>query len=184
MLRQKSKVPASKGLTTAATKLTESCYKAEPDTPKVQITRSGRVVKAPQRLIQDTWTLNIWILLLFTVDPYTVWYVIYNCLFDYCKSFKGRCSMVSLCIMRTFVTWLAHGERSAILIKRPRSVDIYVCLVLLLPTILHSLLPKKAILTCKPKLYLDCHVGHSDWPTGSLVQYIFLKPTHPTTIVR
>ena len=54
MLRQKSKVPASKGLTTAATKLTESCYKAEPDTPKMQITRSGRVVKAPQRLIQDT----------------------------------------------------------------------------------------------------------------------------------
>ena len=54
MLRQKSKVPASKDLTTAATKPTESCYKAEPDTPKVQITRSGRGVKPPQRFIQDT----------------------------------------------------------------------------------------------------------------------------------
>ena len=38
--------------------------------------------------------------------------------------------------MCTYVTWLAHGERSAILIKRPRSVDIYICLVLLLPIIL------------------------------------------------
>ena len=54
MPRQKSKVPTSKDLTTAVTKPTESCYKAEPDTPKVQITRSGRVVKLPQRLIQDT----------------------------------------------------------------------------------------------------------------------------------
>ena len=72
MLRQKSKVPTNKDLTTAATKPTESCYKAELDTPKVQITRSGRVMKPLQRLIQDTWTLNIWTLLLFTVDPYTV----------------------------------------------------------------------------------------------------------------
>ena len=54
MLRQKSKVPTNKDLTTAATKPTESCYKAELDTPKVQITRSGRVMKPLQRLIQDT----------------------------------------------------------------------------------------------------------------------------------
>lgn len=54
MLRKKSKVPTSKDLTTAAIRPTESCYKAEPDTPKVHMTRSGRVVKPPQGLIQDT----------------------------------------------------------------------------------------------------------------------------------